>query len=125
MRTLKELMDLRNRVALITGGAGHVGSVIGEGLAELGAAGAVLDIDQTEADSVATKIHQEYGCNAAGLGVDLSDISAVQSVPAEVVKRFGRLDIVVHSAAYGGDTKFPGWAVPFQEQTTEAWDRAL
>jgi NAD(P)-dependent dehydrogenase (short-subunit alcohol dehydrogenase family) len=42
-----------------------------------------------------------------------------------VVKEFGRLDIVIHSAAYGGDTKFPGWAVPFDEQTTEAWERAL
>lgn len=125
MRKLKELMDLRNRVALITGGAGHIGSVIGEGLAELGAAVAVLDIDQTAADNVATKIREEYGCNSAGLAVDLNDINAVQSAPAEVVKRFGRLDIVIHGAAYGGDTKFPGWAVPFQEQTSEAWDRAF
>ena len=123
MRTLKQLMDLRNRVALITGGAGHIGRVVAEGLAELGASIAVLDIDQT--DVVADEIAQNYNVKTLPLAVDLTDISAVQSAPQKVVQELGRLDIVIHSAAYGGDTKFPGWAVPFDEQTTEAWDRAL
>jgi NAD(P)-dependent dehydrogenase (short-subunit alcohol dehydrogenase family) len=52
-------------------------------------------------------------------------MTAVQSAPKRVLQELGRLDIVIHSAAYGGDTKFPGWTVPFDQQTTEAWDRAL
>ena len=123
MRTLKQLMDLQNRVALITGGAGHIGRVIAEGLAELGASIVVLDLDQTAA--VADEIAQKYNVKTLPLAVDLNDVSAVQSAPQKVLQEFGRLDIMVHSAAYGGDTKFPGWAVPFAEQTTEAWDRAL
>ncbi|HKG62184.1 MAG TPA: SDR family oxidoreductase [Pyrinomonadaceae bacterium] len=125
MRTLKQLMDLQNRVALITGGAGHIGRVIGESLSELGASIAVLDIDQTAADTVAGEIAQSYNVKTLPLAVDLNDISAVKSAPEKVLKEFGRLDVLIHSAAYGGDTKFPGWAVPFAEQTTEAWDRAL
>jgi NAD(P)-dependent dehydrogenase (short-subunit alcohol dehydrogenase family) len=125
MSTLKQLMDLRGRVALITGGAGHIGRVVGEGLAELGASVAVLDIDQTAAEAVAAEIAQTYGVKAFALAVDLNDIKAVKSAPKDVVSHLGHLDIVIHSAAYGGDTKFPGWAVPFDEQTTEAWDRAL
>lgn len=125
MRTLKQLMDLHNRVALITGGAGHIGSVMAEGLAELGASIAVLDIDQNAADAVAAQIAQTHSVEVLALAVDLMDMTAVQSAPKRVLQEFGRLDIVVHSAAYGGDTKFPGWAVPFDEQTTEAWDRAL
>ena len=123
MRTLKQLMDLQNRVALITGGAGHIGRVIAEGLAELGASIVVLDLDQTAA--VADEIAQKYNVQTLPLAVDLNDVSAVQAAPQKVLQEFGRLDILVHSAAYGGDTKFPGWAVPFAEQTTEAWDRAL
>ena len=125
MRTLKQLMDLRNRVVLITGGAGHIGCVVGEGLAELGASVAVLDIDQTAADAIAAQIAQSYSVDVLALAVDLSDIAAVQSVPQKVLQKFGRLDVVIHSAAYGGDTKFPGWTVPFNEQSVEAWDRAL
>ena len=125
MRTLEQLMDLRNRVALITGGAGHIGCVVGEGLAELGASIAVLDIDQTAAEAVAAQIAQTYSVDVLALAVDLTDMTAVQSAPKRVLQEFGRLDIVIHSAAYGGDTKFPGWTVPFDQQTTEAWDRAL
>jgi NAD(P)-dependent dehydrogenase (short-subunit alcohol dehydrogenase family) len=125
MRTLKQLMDLQNRVALITGGAGHIGRVIGESLAELGAAIALHDIDQAAAGTVAADIAQNYDVKASAFAVDLNDITAVKTMPAKVVQEFARLDIVIHSAAYGGDTKFPGWAVPFDEQTTEAWERAL
>ena len=123
MRTLKQLSDLQDRVALITGGAGHIGRVIAESFAELGASIAVLDLDQTVI--VADEIAQAYNVKTLPLSVDLTDISAVQSAPQKVVDELGRLDILIHSAAYGGDTKFPGWAVPFAEQTTEAWDRAL
>jgi NAD(P)-dependent dehydrogenase (short-subunit alcohol dehydrogenase family) len=125
MSTLKQLMDLRGRVALITGGAGHIGRVVGEGLAELGASLAVVDIDQAAAETVAIAATQTYGVKAFAVATDLNDIEAVKSAPKNVVKELGRLDIVIHSAAYGGDTKFPGWAVPFDEQSTEAWDRAL
>jgi NAD(P)-dependent dehydrogenase (short-subunit alcohol dehydrogenase family) len=125
MRTLKQLMDLQNRVALVTGGAGHIGRVIGESLAELGASIAVLDIDKSAANTVAADIAQNYNVKAAAFAVDLTDLAAVKAAPQTVVAEFGRLDIVVHSAAYGGDTQFPGWAVPFDEQTPEAFERAL
>jgi len=125
MRTLKQLMDLQNRVALITGGAGHIGRVLGEGLAELGASIAVLDIDQAAAETVAADIAANNNVKASALAVALTDMRAVQTAPARVVQEFGRLDIVIHCAAYGGDTQFPGWAVPFDEQTAEAFERAL
>jgi len=125
MRTLRQLTDLRDRVALITGGAGHIGHVIGESLAELGASVAVLDIDQTAAGASASEIAHSYKVKTLAMAVDLTDITAVQSAPKRVLAEFGRLDIVIHSAAYGGDTKFPGWAVPLDEQTAEAFERAL
>ena len=44
MRSLRQLMDLHGRVALITGGAGHIGMAMAEALAELGAGIALVDI---------------------------------------------------------------------------------
>src|SRR3954452_10599014 len=98
-RTLKQLMDLQNRVALITGGAGHIGRVLAESLAELGASIGVLDIDQAAADTVAADIAANNNVKASGLAIDLTDIDAVKEAPARVVEEFGRLDIVIHSAA--------------------------
>jgi NAD(P)-dependent dehydrogenase (short-subunit alcohol dehydrogenase family) len=37
----------------------------------------------------------------------------------------GGIDILVHSAAFVGTTKVPGWAVPFEQQTLTAWDAAI
>lgn len=118
-------MDLSGRVALITGGAGYIGSVIGETLAEQGASVSVLDLKQEDCERVAKQIAGAYKVEARGLAVDLTNIDSVRSAPERVVRELGRLDIVIHCAAYGGDSRFPGWAVPFDEQTTEAWDRAL
>src|ERR1044071_4244957 len=99
-RTLKQLMDLQNRVALITGGAGHIGRVMGESLAELGASIAVLDIDQAAAEIAATEIAINNNVKASALALDLTDITAVKTAPARVVNEYGRLDILIHSAAY-------------------------
>ncbi|HEY6805826.1 MAG TPA: SDR family oxidoreductase [Pyrinomonadaceae bacterium] len=124
MRTLKQLMDLNGRSALVTGGAGHIGSVICETLAELGAQVAVLDLDRAACDAVGQRL-SSYNVRTFGLAVDLNDLDAVRSAPAQVVNELGALDIVIHCAAYGGDTKFPGWAVPFDQQSAEAWERAI
>ena len=52
-RPLRELMSLKGRVAVITGGAGHIGSVAADGLAELGASIALIDVD--DATGLATR----------------------------------------------------------------------
>ena len=125
MRTLKELMNLAGRVAVITGGAGHIGAAIGEALAESGAGVVILDVDPEACETVSTRINKSFGVPTKSLAVDLTDMEAVGAVPAKVTADLGRLDIIVHSAAYGGDTRFPGWAVPFADQSVEAWDRAM
>lgn len=124
MKSLKELMDMRGRVALITGGSGYLGRTMAGALAELGASIVVLDIAGDRCSAVADELRGRYGIEALPLPVDLSDAEAVQRVPQTVTDRFGRLDVLVHSAAYT-DTSVPGWAVPFDEQSVEAWDKAL
>lgn len=123
MKTLKELMDLSGRVALITGGSGYVGSAAGQSLAELGAKIVVLDMEQEKCDAVAAELSETHKVDCVGFAVDLSATDEIATVPARVNERFGRLDIIIHSAAYTANV--PGWAVPFEEQTVEPWDRAM
>jgi NAD(P)-dependent dehydrogenase (short-subunit alcohol dehydrogenase family) len=125
MKSVKELMDMKGRVALVTGGSGHLGAAMAGALAELGAGICVLDIAQERCGAVAVELERQHGVATLPLAVDLSDALAVRRVPSIVTEHFGRLDVVVHCAAYTGDTSVPGWAVPFDEQSVEAWDRAL
>lgn len=124
MKSLKDLMNLKGRVALVTGGTGHIGAAFGHALGELGASVVVLDVALERCRQVADEIGQAFDVATLPLAVDLSDADAVRRVPQIVLERFGRLDVIVHSAAYT-DTTVPGWAVPFAEQSVEAWDKAL
>ncbi|MBI5798514.1 MAG: SDR family oxidoreductase [Candidatus Yonathbacteria bacterium] len=125
MKTLKQLMDLKGRVALITGGAGHIGSAIAEALAELGANIVLLDISEAQSNEIAVRLTKEYGIDALVLTVDLGNDEQIRAVPAQIIKKFGRFDILVNNAALVGTSDFKGWEVPFKEQSSETWRKAL
>ena len=124
MSTIRELMDLKGRVAVVTGGAGGLGRVFCESLAELGAHVVVLDINTQAAEAVAQQL-QQFGLTGWGLGLDLGQEADVRSLPEMVRKRFGRLDILIHSAAYVGTSKLEGWVCPFEQQKADIWRKAL
>jgi NAD(P)-dependent dehydrogenase (short-subunit alcohol dehydrogenase family) len=125
MKSLKEMMNLQHRVALITGGGGHIGSAMGEALAELGADVAILDSMPAACHQAATQLQDTYGVGTLPLVIDLADEPAVRSVPAKVLDRFGRLDIVINCAALVNTSTLKGWTAPFREQGSEAWRLAL
>lgn len=125
MKRLRELMDLTGRVAVITGGAGHIGSAMAGALAEQGASVVLLDLHLDAAERVAEGIGAEYGVRVLPLRADLEDEAAVRAVPGRVLREFGRLDILVNNAAFVGTSGLDGWAVPFAAQTAATWRRAL
>jgi NAD(P)-dependent dehydrogenase (short-subunit alcohol dehydrogenase family) len=56
---------------------------------------------------------------------DLADEHATRKAIQQATGDLGGLDILIHSAAFVGTTKMPGWSAPFGEQTVEAWDAGL
>lgn len=124
-RPLKELMSLNGRVAVITGGAGHIAEAMAEALAELGASIVPVDLVQSKCEAVATALQETYGVETMPLVLDLTNEKSLRSIPAAVVDRFGSLDILINSAALVGTSKLPGWATPFMEQSADTWRLAL
>jgi len=124
-KTLRELMNLQGRVALVTGGAGQLGSAMASALAELGANLAILDFSEGPSRESADRLAATWGVQAQPLVCDLSQQEQVQAVPGQVLDRFGRLDILVNCAAFVGLSKLTGWAVPFAEQSPATWRSAL
>ncbi|MBI4125578.1 MAG: SDR family oxidoreductase [Deltaproteobacteria bacterium] len=110
MKTLNELMRLDGRRALVMGGSGHIGRVACETLKELGARVAVLDAQPSDG--------LFFPC-------DLKDEAATRKTIRYAIHELKGLDILIHLAAYVGTTKIPGWAVPFEKQTVQAWEEAL
>jgi NAD(P)-dependent dehydrogenase (short-subunit alcohol dehydrogenase family) len=125
MRSVSELMTLKGRVALVTGGAGHIGAAIAHTYAELGAAVVVLDRPGAAVESLAGALTDKYGILATALTVDLADEKSVRKVPRRVADTCGRLDIVVNNAAFVGTDGLEGWAVPVEDQSIATWRKTL
>jgi NAD(P)-dependent dehydrogenase (short-subunit alcohol dehydrogenase family) len=125
MKSIRELMSLRKRSALVTGGAGHIGRAICETLAELGADVAVLDVDEQSCRQTAGDIAARFEARTLPLAVDLTEEEALAGVCDRVLAAFDRLDILVHCAAFVGVSKLAGWATSFERQSPAVFRQAL
>lgn len=125
MKSVAELLRLDGRVAVITGGAGHLGLAIAEALAEAGARLVIVDRDQASCDERADLLRTSKGADVLSVAMDLGDAASAAAVVARTLDRTGALDVLVNNAAFTGDSQLSGWAVPFEDQTLAAWDAAL
>lgn len=125
MKSLHQLMDLHDRVALVTGAAGNIGMAFAHTLAELGCGLAMLDTDEARLTNACAEISNQYGIPLKPFVCDLSNEAELRAIPGAVQQEFGRLDILVNNAAFVGTSQLQGWAVPFAEQNADTWRAAL
>ena len=125
MRSIAELGNMKGQAALITGGAGHIGRAAAGGLAELGCTLFLLDRPSDTLGQIAAQISAHYGVTVHPLACDLESEDERVRMLKQVEDATGRLDALVHCAAFVGDTKLEGWVVPFPEQSLEAVRRCL
>jgi 3-oxoacyl-[acyl-carrier protein] reductase len=119
---MEEAMDLRGKVALVTGGNGGLGQRICHALAKEGVHVAVMYARSREqAEGVARELASTYQINAAAFACDITDASAVTHLVGDVTARFGSLDILVNDAAYNIAIPFPDLA----SLTPEVWDKIM
>jgi NAD(P)-dependent dehydrogenase (short-subunit alcohol dehydrogenase family) len=112
--TLGQLFDLRDRVAIVTGGTRGIGRAVAEGFV---AAGARVAVGSRKADACAeTEAHlRELGGDAIGVPTHMGDLDAIRALVDTTVERFGGIDIVVNNAGLS-------ISKPLLETTIEDWD---
>jgi 3-oxoacyl-[acyl-carrier protein] reductase len=114
-------MDLKNSVAVVTGGNGGLGQRICHALAREGANIAVVYAQSAnEAGAVADEI-SKHGVEAAAFPCNVTQPTQVKQLVDDVVKRFGRLDILINDAAYNK-------SIPFTDLdglTIEEWTKII
>ena len=125
MSTIKELVDLTGRRALITGATGWLGQVLADTLAELGADLILLDRPGSEFQRVNDDLKKRWGVNVESQACDLEDQTQRTELIEKLIGSGLGLDILINNAAFVGSSELLGWGVPFEDQSVETWRRAI
>jgi len=126
---IQNKFDLTGRVAVVTGGVGLLGTEFCRTLAEAGAAVAVVDLNASASQGTADSLTKS-GYKALAVPTDITQPTSVNAMVEKVLSEFGRLDILVNSAAL--DPKFDPDAVKkgmapgaFEDYPLEQWNAAM
>ena len=100
MELILKMFSLEGKKAVVTGGAGILGSAIAKGLGMAGASIAICDIKN--ADEIANNLKKE-NINAKGYYIDVLNKEKIKECHDNIMKDFGRIDILLNAA--GGNMK--------------------
>ena len=94
--------DLKDKVCVITGGAGVLGTAMVKAIASVGTKIAIADINKEVADKVAAEIAAESGAEVIGVAANVLDKESLEFAKTEINKRLGPIDILINGA--GGNS---------------------
>ncbi|MEK7104113.1 MAG: SDR family NAD(P)-dependent oxidoreductase [Patescibacteria group bacterium] len=109
--------DLKNKVAVVTGGRQGMGRAHSLKLAQLGCKVVVSDISQDDCEKVVDEI-KKAGGEAVAIKCDISKKDEVEAMVEKTIKEFGKIDILVNNA---GVCQFGS----FLDLTEQEWDKTL
>lgn len=94
--------ELNDKICVITGGGGVLGSSIVRGLASAGVITVILDINEEAASELAGEIRSEFSVRSYGYKADVLDKSSLETVHEQVVDQVGEVDMLINGA--GGNS---------------------
>ena len=92
-------MDIKDKVCMVTGGAGLLGFRFSGALLEAGGAVCLLDIDSGRLEEKVAELEAAHPDRCMGLTADITDEESLNRARSRVMERFGRVDVLVNNAA--------------------------
>ena len=114
-----DLFSLKGRTALITGGSRGIGKMIAGGLLAHGAAKVYITARKAgPCEATAKELTAEYGGECIALPIDISGLTGIDMLAAEIIKREPKLDILVNNAG-------TAWGAKLDEFPESGWDKVM
>lgn len=117
-KPIAELVSLKGRVAVVTGGAQGLGRAMVNRLAEAGASVLILDLKAEQAEAAAHEVSAATGARVIAAGVDVSDETALSAAADRAVVELGGIDVWVNNAGL-----YPN--VPLLDVAIDDWDAVM
>ena len=97
------MLNLKNKIVIITGGTGLLGKKYSEELAKEEAVVIIADLKQTNPKKIANQLSKKTNNNIFGYEVDLAIEKEVVEFIEKIYKKYGRIDVVINNAAATGE----------------------
>lgn len=128
IESVKRQFDLSGKTAIITGGAGFLGLHFGDAIAEMGGVPIMFDIDRAAIDKALSELKKKGYSEYDGIKTDITDKLSCQSGVDKVVKKYGKIDILINNAALtkkGCAETGEDFFAPFEEYSETLWEKGL
>jgi CMP-N-acetylneuraminic acid synthetase/NAD(P)-dependent dehydrogenase (short-subunit alcohol dehydrogenase family) len=116
---------LDEKIAVITGGIGKIGEKIVETLLELNCHVIIIDFESDYSRKKIEELNNKFETNIDFFNIDLSKKEKINNFCKQFLNKYKKIDILINCAALVGTSGLKGWAEPFEDQSTEAFDLCM
>lgn len=121
----QNLFKLDNKIAVVTGGAGILGSEFCNALCDLGATVACLDVHEESLQKIVKELQAKHGNHKiSGFHCDISEGNSVNQAVTDIINKYSKIDILLNNAA----TKtrdINNFFTPFSEFSLDTWREVM
>jgi NAD(P)-dependent dehydrogenase (short-subunit alcohol dehydrogenase family) len=125
MSRLNELSNLSGRTALITGASGRLGQIFSETLAELGCNLILVDLPGLDNEGNMADFKKMWGIEIEYISCNLEFQEQRVKLISKILDSGIALNVLVNNASLVGSSELEGWSVKFENQSVEAWQKAM
>ncbi|MBI2846551.1 MAG: SDR family oxidoreductase [Chloroflexi bacterium] len=117
----KNPFDLAGKVAIISGGAGLLGTQFAEVLSEAGVHAVIADQDEGVCHEKAAAVTSGSKIKTLGIGVDVTSKKSVEEMVKKAVQEFGKISILINCASLRPE----GYFAPMEDYPLELWEKVM
>ena len=120
---IEKIFNLSNKVVVLTGAAGLLGSKYADGLCQAGANVVLADIDYSRCKKMATILEKKYGVSTLAVDLDVSSERSIDSMVKKTIKKFSKIDILINNAIFREGKKER--IVPLEKFPLSSWNKVI
>ena len=120
---MREVFDFSNRVIVITGAAGLLGSEYADGFCQAGGNVVLADKNFEKCKKLAAKQEKKYGVKSLPIKLDVTNPNSIKKMVAHITKKFSKIDVLVNNAIYPEIGKIK--KTKFEDFPLDIWKKGI
>ena len=120
---IKKIFDFSNRVVVITGAAGLLGSEYANGFCQAGGNVVLADKNFAKCKKLATELEKKYGVKPLAVKLDVTNPNSIKKMINQIIKKFSKIDVLVNNAIFPEIGKIK--KTKFEDFPLDIWKKGI